>query len=154
MTPEELRKRAEQCDQRGVELARKRDTLAAADAFEEAIGLRKAADELEARLSQSPGRATTGRMTGSARRRMSEASGSENPLVEVANAAGHTLVTLSEAVAKRTKTRFSHAILSKAPRGLRPVREDVTKIVQELTRSEKYPDGYEPTSRNWRGGIK
>jgi hypothetical protein len=85
---------------------------------------------------------------------MSEASGSENPLVEVANAAGHTLVTLAEAVAARTKTDFSHAILSKAPRGKRPVRAQVAAIVAELTKSAAYPKGYEVTARNWPGGIK
>jgi hypothetical protein len=133
--------------------ARAGRTEEASGLFFEARNLRATADALE-RLSQPQGRGKPSRVTSSARRRMSEASGSENPLVEVANAAGHTLVTLAEVVAKRMGTKFSHAILSKAPRGERPVRTAVAAIVQQETVSAKYPKGYEAIPRNWRGGIK
>ena len=135
-------------------LARAGDVHEAALKFLEARRIRETADALDG-LSQTQGRGKARGVTAihPARLRMSEARESTNRLTPVARAAGYTLASLAEAVAKRTKSRFSHSILSKAPRGDRPVRSDVAALVQELTRSDEYPKGYEATPANWPGGI-
>jgi hypothetical protein len=113
--------------------------------------------ERDARLSQTSRPATPKSVTptSTARRHMSAAKSATNPLVAVANEAGHTLVSLAEAVTAHLGLAklLPHSVLSRGARGERAVREDVAKAVQELTRSESRPHGYEASARNWPRGI-
>ena len=74
-------------------------------------------------------------------------------LTRYANAAGYTIKTLAEAATKKLKRHVPRSGLSMARAGERPIKRDVAEAVRELTRSEKYPDGFEVTPGNWRGGL-
>jgi hypothetical protein len=70
---------------------------------------------------------------------------------KVANAAGHTLRSVAEAV-RRKFGQGSHVNVGRALRGDRAIQERWAKHIQDLTRSEAFPDGWEATPENWPGG--
>ncbi len=74
-------------------------------------------------------------------------------LTRYANAASFTIKTLAEAASKKLKRKVPRSGLSMARAGERPIKRDLAEAVRDLTRSEKYPDGFEVTASNWRGGI-
>lgn len=68
-----------------------------------------------------------------------------HPLIEAANAQGHTLRSLAEAVKAATGKPCSHAALSRGISGDRPIRKASADAVAKLT-------GYKATAANWPGG--
>jgi hypothetical protein len=70
---------------------------------------------------------------------------------KVANAAGHTLRSVAEAVRKKYG-QGTHVNLGRALRGERAIQERWAQHIQELTRSEAFPEGWEALPENWPGG--
>lgn len=153
-TPARLRARAAQLK------ARAEATYSALT--EEAAALERAADEIDAarakgrpRRYQSDGLSsrdqaaivttvTTDADTGLAISRGK----SRSSLAKVMNAAGFSFPKLAAAVSRVVKRPITDSTLKMGfARG--PIERDVAEAVQQLTRSDEFPLGFEASSRNW-----
>lgn len=67
----------------------------------------------------------------------------DDKLAEYANEAHTTMTGLAEAVGRST------SLLSQARHNKCSIAESVTLKIQELTKSKKYPNGFEANKRNW-----
>jgi hypothetical protein len=117
--------------------------------------VRKAIEEERERLRAEVRSGTiVGPMMQAAKVRHSAAS-SRSPkaraFAKVANAAGHTLRSVAEAV-RRKFGQGTHVNIGRALRGDRAIQKHWAQHIQELTRSEDFPDGWEATPENWPGG--
>lgn len=76
-----------------------------------------------------------------------------DPLTRAANAVGMTVKSLAAAVSKRVGRPVARSGISMARQGLRPIRQDIVDAIRDLTRSEKFPKGFEVNKQNWPGEI-
>ncbi len=65
--------------------------------------------------------------------------------VRVLNAAGHSIRSLAES----RGCPCSYGLLSMASRGDASISTTAAEWVRDHSKSDKYPDGYEVTARNW-----
>lgn len=161
MTPSQLRARAAALEEEAVaivatDLQRARDLNATAE------GLRILAEETELasglRRSDRSGNSTE-KMQSAARVRhsvgTSDARDDQDVNVvrfqEIANAAGHTIRSVAEAL-KKKRGKGTHVYILKALRGGAGIRRTWADDIQELTKSLKYPHGFVASQRNWPGG--
>jgi hypothetical protein len=147
VTPEELRKLADEIDKEAEAKARAGDKEGAGKLWDMAEEARYRATQREraAKVGALRPRNQRGNkkvMVNPARVRIS-AGADERPdeLVAKANAAGYTLRSLAEAV------DCSHALLSQARRGERTIKRQIAEAVEKLT-------GFKATKANWPRGIR
>ena len=151
MDPSKLRRQADHLEAQA-------DALFAEGKHEQALKLYAAADlyrRTADELSRGTQRGNRRGMVQAQRVRVSEGIGARDELVEVANEANHTLRSLAEAVTERLKgdgITVTHSLLSQARRGKKKIQEKAAQAVEDLTRSEKYPRGFQATRRNWPKG--
>lgn len=141
MTPEDLRRKADEYDAATIAAAERGDIAEGARLSFLAEGLRRMASEQE-RLQAAIHHGNQWKV---------EPDTSHIPrqdLVQLARAAGTSLREIAEGIGR------SHGLISKAQHAGRPFDRKLAKRIQELTRSAAYPDGFEPTPANWPGGLR
>lgn len=84
-------------------------------------------------------------------RKMTEGGEQPSRIVVIANAAGHSLHSLAEAIeeAQGSGTYSASALSQAATKGGIGMPEARAKLIQKLTRSKEYPKGIEPTVEFW-----